>query len=154
MSTELQALLDAMQARCDAATDGPWSATHGPHELPRIWSDAPQYEDAEFIAKCSMRDDLPDAEFIAAARQDLPRLIAAVWAVLEMHPALAIGCITHYARSDCECEPRFICAQCTVTHPCTTVAAIRSALIGGDDGAWDYLDTFSCEIPEAGETDG
>ena len=26
MSTELKALLDAMQARCDAATEGPWEA--------------------------------------------------------------------------------------------------------------------------------
>lgn len=63
---------------------------------------------------------------------DAPRLTAAVEAVLEEHPATH-GCITHYMRTDCECEPHVICVTCSVTHPCRTVAAIHAALIGDDD---------------------
>lgn len=67
---------------------------------------------------------------------------AAVEAVLEEHPATQIGCIAHYGRTDCECDPRFTCATCAVAHPCPTVVLIREALdviaihaarIGDDD---------------------
>ena len=69
-----------------------------------------------------------DREFIADARTALPAAVAALKAVLDEHPATRLGCITHYARSDCECEPRFTCATCAVTHPCPTVAAIHATL--------------------------
>lgn len=65
-----------------AATEGPWSATYGPNELPRIWSDATAYSDAEFIAECAMKDDVPDALFIADARNSLPRALDALEKVL------------------------------------------------------------------------
>lgn len=127
---DLRALLDEWRALETAVTEGPWSATHGPRELPRIWSDAPQFESAEYIAKCAFAGDVVDAEFIAASRALVPHLIAAVEAVLAEHPATQLGCITHYARSDCECEPRLICSTCAVNYPCPTVTAIHAALIG------------------------
>lgn len=134
MSDDLRTLLDAMQARCDAATDGPWSATHGPHELPRIWSDAPRYEDAEFIAKCAMQDDLPDAEFIAAARQDLPRLVAAVRAVLDracMEQDDAESAMTYAAQIN---DGLTLASQQARKQAWADAArVITTALLGGDD---------------------
>ena len=70
--------LDAVQARIDAATEGPWSwASH-------ITADGDEWAvfDAEDHALASNHDGWsPDAEFIAQARTDLPRLLAAVRAV-------------------------------------------------------------------------
>jgi hypothetical protein len=64
------AALDAIQARADAATDGPWqtdgmSVVHGPefHELDQV---------VEYV-----REDA-DREFVAAARSDVPALVVEV----------------------------------------------------------------------------
>lgn len=133
MTDDLKLLLDKWKALETAVSEGPWSATHGPGELPRIWSDAPQFESAEYIAQCAFVGDVVDAEFIAASRTLVPRLIASVEAVLAEHPATQLGCITHYARSDCECETRLICSTCAVNYPCPTVTTIHNALIGDDD---------------------
>ena len=79
--------LDAIRARCEAATPGPWSAynaNEGTEYLPawEVANDAyhnpPADEDAPWIAvhlETGVRDD---AEFIAAARSDVPDLLAAL----------------------------------------------------------------------------
>lgn len=113
----------------EAATEGPWSATYGPREIPRIWSDSPGLIDShEFIAKCAMKEDAPDAIFMAASRTAVPAMAAALTAVLELHHPV-------------EVEPSdTICSHCSfrlpngrffgkvVEWPCSTVEAIETAL--------------------------
>ena len=60
-----------------------------------------------------------DAEFIAHARQDVPALVAALRAVLEMHAETPYGCAV--------CEEQ----NWALPWPCPTVAAIRQHL--GED---------------------
>ena len=87
---DLSALLDAMQARCDAATAGSWRAA---------LFDGVAYEDGSSSHRAGVypgRESGPppvfvtngvdrrDAAFITAARTDLPRLVAALRAVLSI----------------------------------------------------------------------
>ena len=66
--------LDAIQARADAATPGPWFVEHG-----RIHSGSIQRFDWVAIASMTgSRVWLPDAQFIAQAREDVPALIAEI----------------------------------------------------------------------------
>ena len=95
MTADLTALLDAMQARCDAATEGPWVADGG--EISQSWKRPEPWKPIVSTAVACMSycyggsaagvEEEADAEFIAAARTDLPRLIAAVRAVLELADA-------------------------------------------------------------------
>lgn len=73
--------LDEIQARADAATEGPWRAlttgrTGGDH-----WYIC---DEGEAIASVASQDGFnedqrePDAEFIAHAREDVPKLVAAL----------------------------------------------------------------------------
>lgn len=141
MSDELRTLLGEWKALEAAATPGPWEddgGEIGQHwSLPEPWQKVVSTDvacmDYCYGGSAAGAERVADAAFIAASRTVVPRLIAAVEAVLEEHPATRLGCITHYARTDCGCEQRFTCATCAVTHPCPTVTAIRSALIGGGD---------------------
>ena len=110
----------------DAATEGPWWATRDMSPADVFAG----YGSADDVALATDIEEPADATLIADARTSLPAALAALKAVMEEHPATRLGCITHYARSDCECEPRFTCATCAVTHPCPTVAAIEVALRG------------------------
>lgn len=80
-------LLDEIAARADAATEGPWralgtGAAGGDH-----WYIC---DDGEAIASISAQDGInedqrePDAEFIAHAREDVPKLVAALRAIEEL----------------------------------------------------------------------
>ena len=77
--------LDAIQARADAATPGPWvSRTCEPCAARdrldlTIWG----HGDREMIANWSEQDEFysGDAEFIAHARTDVPALVAEVRAL-------------------------------------------------------------------------
>jgi hypothetical protein len=67
----------------------------------------------------------PDAEFIAAAREDVPRLLAALDAVLALHvPGVIEGAGPTY--------PFHYCTRCSghPAWPCPEVAAITRALTG------------------------
>ena len=90
--------LDAIRARCDAATRGPWSVStltypNGTTVVESIigvsepqWSDYGEgegewYTDSLVIAETDMGvygPTMPDAQFIAAARTDVPALLAYV----------------------------------------------------------------------------
>lgn len=109
--------LNEIEARANAATEGPWWAdwrftdwevccTVGDHGLPAlIASDA----------------DGEDAEFIAHARTDVPDMAAALRAVLKLHK--------HHAGRGGE-----HCGRCFPDEwgwPCATVAAIHLHI--GDD---------------------
>jgi len=128
--TAVPALLAPIRERADKATDGPWTTTpYGPgdHSYDGLWVTS---LDREVIA--DMTTDLGEdweAEtranlaFIAAARTDVPRLLAALDAVLALHqevlpvdePLLSMA----------------ICDECERLYPCPTVAAVVAALQEG-----------------------
>lgn len=65
--------LQAIRARAEAATEGPWMYDVTDNVMN---SDAPNYKEMPVIA-----EDFPfkpDAEFIAASREDVPKLLAEV----------------------------------------------------------------------------
>jgi len=65
--------LDAIRARCAAATPGPWTA---PSQYPwLVFQDADEYNVVS--TNLAGKADL-DAAFIAAAREDVPALLAAL----------------------------------------------------------------------------
>ena len=151
--------LDEIQARADAATDGPW------HEGPgmtfvraRVIYDMVT-NDAQLTTSHVLADVTRnhDAEFIASARTDVPRLVAALRAVLDLHQPM-----TMYEHEDC-CENDsddhreerhaedvvhggeffcmdlptgiVLCAECSRDldfdgrdYPCPTVRAVEAAL--------------------------
>ena len=95
MTDNLTVLLDAMQARCDAAPPGPWRYSDGADGNP---ADGPTYTALEFkhprtgewveIVRGDYDSTCGYSLILAeAARTDLPLLIAAVRAVLELADA-------------------------------------------------------------------
>ncbi len=69
--------LDAMQARADAATQGPW----------RSWVEGRDHTSGDSFIQTAGEDIYltgatdADQDFIAAARQDIPRLLAEIRAL-------------------------------------------------------------------------
>lgn len=112
-------ILDEVEARANAATEGSWATTFGPHEPARVWG---ADSDAEPIAVLGGyvedSDAKADAEFIAHARTDLPALVAALRAVLELADAADAA-----AADDPDQE-------CGLVHTHQVRAAITSALGG------------------------
>lgn len=132
MSSEL----DAIKARAEAATDGPWvqgrfiDSHHTSRKSDEWKSNADEQERlsvrvgdpmGEHVARITDGDH-SDAVFIAHARQDIPALLAAVEAVLELHQRnMYDECI--------ECLSTDEYGEATnVDYPCPTVTAIQSAL--------------------------
>ncbi|KDN86725.1 hypothetical protein [Kitasatospora cheerisanensis] len=62
--------LDTIQARADAATDGPWY----PDYVDGVIHDS----EGRFVAQTTVNDPNPNATFIARARVDVPALIARI----------------------------------------------------------------------------
>ena len=122
-------LLDEIAARADAATEGPWralgtGAAGGDH-----WYIC---DDGEAIASISAQDCInedqrePDAEFIAHAREDVPKLVEALRAVEAVH---VMSCELSVSNCDKgESCPLACCGPCGETWPCPTITAIREAL--------------------------
>ena len=132
----LTAALAAIRARADAATEGPWEWEGEAGE------DRLQFDNSLIACRgtedpvlCAWGHDAygidvgkADAEFIAHARTDLPALLAAVEAVLELHD-MGEAC------PDCGAGPRTICEcgatdcqGCSEEWPCPTVRALTAAL--------------------------
>lgn len=118
MMSDQTAILAEIKARADAATEGPWeSGKYAPvrragdyYEV--VWLDVDT--SAPGPASYGVGIGEFDAEFICHAREDVPRLVAAVEAVLAIH------CDED---GDCDvCEP--------LAWPCPTVRAITAALAG------------------------
>ena len=89
--------LDAIKARAEAATEGPWSWSGRVDPVLSGYAGtsyrySKEVIEAEHHGECGCRSacqlevtvDPLDAEFIAAARSDIPRLVAALEAVLAM----------------------------------------------------------------------
>ena len=113
--------LDEIKARAEAGTSGLWVNPHG----------AMEKYGYEFINSpsgivASKIDNHANAEFIAHARTDVPRLVAALESVLELHQPY----ITRSAWQTCnEC---WNSGTAEIVYPCPTVAAIRTALGEGE----------------------
>lgn len=78
--------LDEIAARADAATEGPWEATPNDRIVSstKTWPEGDPYDVAGMFGhKGAVVEGCrtPDAEFIAHAREDVPRLVAALKAV-------------------------------------------------------------------------
>jgi len=147
--------LAAMRARADEATEGPWG--HWPEagdieifkatkEEPDCPALAPGTTSSEWILAAWIRPrlgpggqiyeategrpggDEPDAEFIAHARGDMPRLLDAVEAVLAMHEPVSRPLVNGGTFDECSycVDPQDNTWR--LDHPCPTVQAITSAL--------------------------
>lgn len=77
-------VLAEIQARADAATAGPWKLWGGSVQTDRSGTGETNY--AEMIAHTRDPDrwDTSNATFIAKSRDDVPRLVAALTAVLDL----------------------------------------------------------------------
>ena len=109
--------LNEIEARANAATEGPWEAS-----MDRVeHTGASAYAVAYDVAREQ------DAEFISHARADVPDMAAALRAVLKLHKEDGHG--WGPGESFCtECQQGY---GLLVPYPCPTVAAIRRHL--GDD---------------------
>lgn len=120
--TDPRKTLARIRKRADAATEGPWEVEHhyngfsGEHFVSEVH---PTVECEGDGGGGILRE--ADAELIAAARTDVPRLVAALEAVLARHAAEHV-------------EGHWLCGHCfgwdsePVPYPCPTVTAITTAL--------------------------
>ena len=128
--------LNEIEARANAATEGPWEAEHHYNRLTgkHVVSEIPR------VAECMGNGDggldcKEDAEFIAHARTDVPDMAAALRAVLEVHQDG--GESQGYLDDGSYGDIPHCCTECGslgeygVPWPCATVTAIRQHL--GDD---------------------
>lgn len=114
MSESIMRKLDEMQERCDAATEGPWQLGYG------VIRDSSDSFPAIAVIPLSNQADGPDAVFLASARTDMPRLIAALKAVVEDHYPNGVD-------HECDCCPP-VCACGHWEYPCPTVKDVKVAL--------------------------
>lgn len=129
--SELTARLAEIRARAEVATEGPWIVD--PDESRGVMHpDKPDGFDGVMIAYLTDHDAgmFPrehNGAFIAHARQDVPQLVKALQAVLEVHSPRRSGSPRdeiHWA----------VCASCISyagihqPWPCPTVTAIETAL--------------------------
>ena len=110
--------LDAIKARAEAVTEGPWRVISD--YIPGVIEVEGPTARNDYVAELSA--DKADLEFIAHARTDIPALVAALEAVLELHREVqwAESWPTCIHCNDGEGSP--------LAYPCPTVAAIQSAL--------------------------
>lgn len=120
--------LDAIEARANAATEGPWRWTNELRQRLVTGDNPDDLTDARELIRCAalMHPGQADAAFIAHARTDVPTLVAALRGVLDLHGAVKAtwaGGVGPFPLA---------CSECSdiqwVQHPCPTVAAITAAL--------------------------
>ncbi len=129
--------IDAIQAVLDATPDGPWATG-------RVNEDGSQFFGTVFDPDDSsepgvlLGDALPEiAEFVVAARTDIPALLARV---RELEAAVQRVEALHKVAEDMDCnntrhtdysfdcpECYAYCDYCHETWPCPTIAALRGS---------------------------
>ena len=121
--------LNEIEARASAATEGPW-VTY------RDGIASPAFVNAPSTAVCEIQSDSfvrepdqgdADGSFIAHARTDMPDLVGALRAVLDLHRPGEPYCPTNTAHDLCPCAVTE-CLDCFNEYPCPTVRAIEEAL--------------------------
>ena len=122
--------LDEIEARANAATEGPWEAgercVFTLDGAPVVSDDVVHYERGMAGEGVCHGED---AEFIAHARADVPALVAALRAVLAIHTPVDRG----RATACCTCEQWIESTdpEACIEWPCATVETIRQHI--GDD---------------------
>ena len=132
-----------IREQADAATEGPWEAD-GAGEVSQHWSRPEPWEtvvgtDVACMSYCYggsakgvERDE--DAEFIAAARTNVPRLVDALEAALNIHrdggESQGYTDDGHYGTMPHCCTTCGEFGEYGVPWPCPTVTAITQALEG------------------------
>lgn len=112
--------LDKIEARANAATEGPWNVFMG-----RIDHSGRSLVAVAYDVGCD-----EDADFIAHARADVPDMAAALRAVLELHAPTPSDIYPHDVCHHPHCtDPTDQMEQSP--WPCPTVTAIRQHI--GDD---------------------
>lgn len=129
--------LDQIKGRADKATEGPWLAEHsGEQGNCVIPHDAKSTR--ESVAVIRLLDQQADAEFIAHARTDVPRIEAALRAVLDLHKPTTMDFIVgdcaaedceHDDPDDCSTAPRKVCGGCLDQAECVTPYAMECASV-------------------------
>ena len=133
--------LDEIEARANAATEGPWEWEGeakaeweiGANSLvPSRRPDDPVLYGYGYDASGIEVKNPADAEFIAHSRTDVPALLDALEKVLRLHPRVVV---LHADPEFGRMEDDTICGACIVNHepadwPCPTVEAITTALNG------------------------
>ncbi|WP_176227959.1 hypothetical protein [Escherichia coli] len=120
--------LARIRAQADAALEGPWEAkSETPTMSGAVWN-------LRIVGKPGIRMNVTEwqhgmesAEFIAASRTNVPRLVDALDAVLELHKPIQAS----MTNSNGGVTDVTVCDHCLdPTYPCPTVAAITRALEG------------------------
>ncbi|WP_139343223.1 hypothetical protein [Fictibacillus arsenicus] len=126
-------ILARIRAQADAATEGPWTAEYSGEQGNCVLP--PGYQSTrEAVAVTRLLSAQADAEFIAASRTTVPRLVDALRAVLELH--VRAECPTCGSRDGegnefHKCDDDAYCEECDLEgYPCPTVTAITRALEG------------------------
>lgn len=139
-------LIVAAKARADAATEGPWDAEVGEDIEVNALSARTQWngnvgtparswrttdrilsvDDAEYeLEEADYEQRVNDAEFIAAARADVPVMADALLRVLDIHPMV----FRHTGKRPTGAEnlsgfEQYDCGHCKSPWPCATVRAV------------------------------
>ena len=123
--------LNRIRKQTDAATEGPWEegerCVFTQSGAPVVSDDVVHYVNGMAGEGVCHGED---AEFIAAARTDVPALVAALEKVLRLHPRVVV---LHADPEFGRMEDDAICGACIVNHeaadwPCPNVRAITTAL--------------------------
>ena len=144
--TDPRAILDQIQRRANAATEGPWApwldqdgAEHMGGLLmvgnaAAVIPDGEEWVDGVDVNPIAHTYTPEDRAFIAAARTDVPALVDALRAVLELH--VRAECPTCGSRDGegnefHKCDDDAYCEECDLEgYPCPTVTAVTAALAG------------------------
>ena len=112
--------LDAIKARADAATEGPWGVEGRAHPGPDEHLVIYPVEQGGTLA--FVQPSWDDAEFIAHARTDIPALIAEVerlrGRIEALHPREVIAVHEGYGEEAW-------CPECRFHYPCQTIRALE-----------------------------
>ena len=121
--------LNEIEARANAATEGPWEAGCNDRHVLYVTTDNEEfcqtYGPELYDSQGFFSDD--DTEFIAHARTDVPEMAAALRAVLELHRKRERPLVDVHGTP----IPWDYCEVCDEDWPCATVTAIRQHI--GED---------------------
>ncbi len=77
--------IDAIRKRAEEATEGPWWASEGLYVVNNLTGDSYEW-DADFVAETERESD---ADFIAHAREDIPKLLAEIERISSVYKRLS-----------------------------------------------------------------
>lgn len=126
--TDVTTLLAGIKTLEEAASDGPWYFEVGSGNVIREYVTDDGNEEADLVGNV---EDSSDGSFIAAARTDVPRLVAALEAVTELHTPFVWDFGFGPVTSCRGCADQDVSEE-LATYPCPTITAVVAALGGGE----------------------